>query len=56
MKGFSKFKEGDEVGIEINLSSSKKTLHFFINGEQIPIVILGIPQAIKIGVIYKYNY
>ncbi|KAA6376479.1 MAG: hypothetical protein EZS28_027994, partial [Streblomastix strix] len=47
--GNSKFKEGDEVAAEINMTveREKRTLHFFVKGQQQPISFIGLPDRVK---------
>ncbi|KAA6379058.1 MAG: hypothetical protein EZS28_025417 [Streblomastix strix] len=54
--GNSKFKEGDEVTAEINMTveREKRTLHFFVKGQQQPISFIGLPDFVKFCVQRKF--
>ncbi|KAA6374244.1 MAG: hypothetical protein EZS28_030229, partial [Streblomastix strix] len=45
--GNAKIEDGQTVALEVNMSTSSRTLTFFINGQQQPVSISKIPSSIK---------
>lgn len=51
--GFKRLENGDEISLEIDLTSNdveKRTMHYFVNGEQAPITFTGLPPDVQFGV------
>ncbi|KAA6387140.1 MAG: putative STE family protein kinase [Streblomastix strix] len=41
------FGDGQKVALEVNLSSSPRTLNFFVDDKQLPVQIINIPTAVR---------
>ncbi|KAA6383109.1 MAG: hypothetical protein EZS28_021364 [Streblomastix strix] len=47
IRGNGKFEPNKRIACEVNMTSTPKRLHFFVNGEQQPISVVNIPSQIR---------
>ncbi|KAA6389385.1 MAG: putative CMGC kinase, CK2 family [Streblomastix strix] len=47
IKGNYKFEDNQKVALEVNMDSSPRTLHFFVEGNEQPLSIINIPASIR---------
>ncbi|KAA6396645.1 MAG: hypothetical protein EZS28_007829 [Streblomastix strix] len=45
--GNQQMKDGDLVSIEVNMDASPRTAHLFINGQQQPVFVSGVPESVQ---------
>ncbi|KAA6362483.1 MAG: hypothetical protein EZS28_041991 [Streblomastix strix] len=45
--GNQEIKDNDSVALEVNLNSTPRTVHLFINNVQQPIFISGVPESVQ---------
>ncbi|KAA6376023.1 MAG: hypothetical protein EZS28_028451 [Streblomastix strix] len=53
--GNAKIEDGQTVALEVNMSTTPRTLTFFINGQQQPIQISNIPPSLKFWVLLQWG-
>ncbi|KAA6388292.1 MAG: hypothetical protein EZS28_016181 [Streblomastix strix] len=53
--GNKKLKEGDIITIEVNLLETPRTAHLFINGQQQPVFVSGLPESIQFWFFLNYG-
>ncbi|KAA6402702.1 MAG: hypothetical protein EZS28_001773 [Streblomastix strix] len=47
VRGNGEYGEGDQVTIEVNLLATPRTAHLFINGQQQPVFVSGLPKSVQ---------
>ncbi|KAK2961290.1 hypothetical protein BLNAU_3736 [Blattamonas nauphoetae] len=45
--GNAPFEDGKRIGLQVNMDSTPRTLHFFVAGVQQPVVIVNIPSSLR---------
>ncbi|KAA6378929.1 MAG: hypothetical protein EZS28_025543 [Streblomastix strix] len=47
LQGNQQMKDGDQIAIEVNLLTTPRTAHLFINGQQQPVFVSGLPKSVQ---------
>jgi hypothetical protein len=50
VKGIQRYQNGDEMMMEVNMSSPSRPLHFFLNGKQQIGYVKNLPASLKFAV------
>ncbi|KAA6359584.1 MAG: hypothetical protein EZS28_044889, partial [Streblomastix strix] len=52
--GNKKMKDGDLVLVEVNMDATPRTAHLFINGQQQPVFVSGLPESVQFWFFLNY--
>ncbi|KAA6370393.1 MAG: hypothetical protein EZS28_034080, partial [Streblomastix strix] len=53
--GNQQMKDGDLVSIEVNMDATPRTAHLFINGQQQPVFVSGLPESVQFWFFLCWN-